>query len=131
MCKKSGERKKNIESKFVELNECESGSGTLSINHFFLCLCVLCSPVAVLHTDPDKFQVSVSICDGDVIHRAHLTRVCVCVCLCERVHFAHAGLGDNYSRDHLFSRMRYNNKRLREREDVRWRGEQDRGLEDS
>lgn len=33
-------RKKNIESKFVELNECESGSGTWSINqflHVFVC----------------------------------------------------------------------------------------------
>lgn len=45
-----------------------------------MCLCVLCSPAAVLHTNPDKFKVPVSICDGSVIHRAHLA----CVCVCER-----------------------------------------------
>lgn len=32
-----------------------------------------------------------------------------------------AGLGDNYSGDHLFPGMRYSNKRLREMEDVRWK----------
>lgn len=44
-----------------------------------------------------------------------------------------AGLGDNYSRDHLFSGMRYNNKRLREREEVRWKRRESRttGLEDN
>lgn len=44
------------------------------------------------------------------------------------------GLGDNYSRDHLFSGMRYSNKRLRERErgsEMEEKREQDRGLEDN
>lgn len=46
------------------------------------------------------------------------------------VHFT--GLGDNYSRDHLFSGIGCNSKRLREREEVRWkRREQNRGLEDN
>lgn len=104
-----------------------NGRRTLSINYFSVCVrCVALS--AVLSTDLDKFKVSVSICYDSVISQSSPSlcllilcvckclyiSVCVCVsvCMCE-VHFAYAGLGDNYSRDHLFSGMRYNNKRLR------------------
>lgn len=50
------------------------------------------------------------------------------------VNFANVGLRDNYSGDHLFSRMRYNTERSREniqlhRETERER-EKDGGLED-
>lgn len=79
------------------------------------------SQFAALYPDLDKFKLSVSICFNDVLVcvlcGAHL--VCLClhmwtnvstsVCVC--VHFAHAGLRDHYSRDHLFSGMWNNSKR--------------------
>lgn len=65
-----------------------------------------------------------SFCVSACVDNCIYINVCVC-----GGDFAHVGLGDNYSRDHLFSRMRYDNKRLRaniqlrtEREEVRWRG---------
>lgn len=57
---------------------------------------------------------------------AHFVSTLMCCCACEQMylwccvrmcvaHFTCAGLRDNYSTDHLFSGMRYNNKRSRAR----------------
>lgn len=78
-------------------------------------MCLVCSQSAILYTDLDKLKVSVSVFNGSVVS----TSLCVCV-------GGLVGLGDNYSRDHLFSGMRYSNKRLREREEVRWKRRESR-----
>lgn len=67
----------------------------------------------------------------------HVWIKCIYISVCvSGVHFAHAGLGDNYGKHHLFSGMRYNNKRLRANSQLRKErgsemegGERERGTE--
>lgn len=82
----------NIESNFVRLHKCEKWK--------------------------DDFE-----CKSNLHQWAHFVWLCLhvwtnvsgcaCVSVCNSWSFAHACLGDNYSRDHLFSGMTYNNKRSR------------------
>lgn len=100
-------------------------------SHLTVCGWVCVWPVpqlVVLYTDLDKFKMSGSIFYGSLISQSSscpctFVRLCVCVCGWEG---RFDGLGDDYSWDHLFSGMRYSNKRLREREEVRWKRRESR-----
>lgn len=76
------------------------------MNHSQLCagVCRL-----ALRTDPDKFKMSVSIFYGSLMSQSWSSLAGV------------DGLGDHCSDHHLFSGMGSSSKRLREREEVRWK----------
>lgn len=73
-----------------------NGRRILSINHFSVCVgvCVLCffPQCSALHTDLDKFKVSVSICFDNVISQSSSSLcfsefvVCVCVRTCAQMY---------------------------------------------
>lgn len=101
--------KRTLASQAVgEFSQPEKQSAESSANHSELRAGVCRLP---LHTDLDKFKMSVSIFYGSLISRSSSWPGAAAAGGLD-------GLGDDYSGDHLFSEMRSSSKRLREREVV-------------